>query len=200
MRLRSPLLPLATSSVLLVSLAAAPLPAQHEEHSSAPPQSKPEAASPAAPAPAAPTNSATPPLYAGLGSGHLAITTYRPDAQQYFDQGLRWMHAFNLEEAEASFREALRRDPSCAMCAWGVAFSLGPHINLPALPERTVAAAAAIADARRLAATGAREVSELESAFVDAMAKRSSDPAPADPAAQAALDTAYAEAMRAVAR
>ncbi len=66
------------------------------------------------------------PIYRHLGHSHFAITTYRADAQEYFDQGLRWMHAFNLEEAEASFREAARRDPSCAMCAWGIAFSLGP--------------------------------------------------------------------------
>lgn len=162
---------------LFVILAAAPSRAQHEGHADA-----------AAPRPV--------PLYSGLGTASFAITTYRPDAQQYFDQGLRWMHAFNLEEAEASFREALRRDPSCAMCAWGVAFSLGPHINLPALPERTVAAAAAIAQARQLAAAGPAAATERERAFIEAMAKRYSDPAPATPEAQAALDGAYADAMR----
>jgi len=140
------------------------------------------------------------PLYGGLGSAHFAVTTYKPDAQRYFDQGLRWMHAFNLEEAEASFREASRLDPSCAMCAWGTAFALGPHINLPALPDRTVAAAKAIAEAQRLAAAAPRAASDLERALVDAMAKRYSDPAPGTPEAQAALDTGYAEAMRAVAK
>lgn len=29
------------------------------------------------------------------------------------------------------FRAALARDPSCAMCAWGVAYALGPNINNP---------------------------------------------------------------------
>lgn len=141
-----------------------------------------------------------PPLYAGLGKAHRPITTYRADAQDYFDQGLRWMHAFNLEEAEASFREALARDPGCPMCAWGVAFSLGPHINLPALPERTVAAAAAIAQAAKLAAARPAAATALERALIAAMAKRYSDPATATPEAEAVLETAYAGAMREVAR
>lgn len=168
--------------------------AQHEEHDT--PQTA-EASPPAAAAPPAP---APVPLYSGLGSAHFAVTTYKPDAQRYFDQGLRWMHAFNLEEAEASFREASRLDPSCVMCTWGTAFALGPHINLPALPDRTVAAAKAIAEAQRLAAAGPRATTDLERALVDAMAKRYSDPAPATPVAQSALDTGYAEAMRAVAK
>jgi tetratricopeptide (TPR) repeat protein len=140
------------------------------------------------------------PLYGGLGTAHRPITTYRPDAQDYFDQGLRWMHAFNLEEAEASFREALARDPTCPMCAWGVAFSLGPHINLPALPERTVAAAAAIAQADKLAAARPAAATGFERALIAAMSKRYSDPAPATAEAQAKLDAGYAEAMREVAR
>lgn len=148
---------------------------------------------------ASPTAATGVPLYTGLGAAHFAITTFRADAQSYFDQGLRWMHAFNLEEAEASFREALRRDPSCAMCAWGVALSLAPHINLPALPERTVAAAAAMLEARRLAASSESAATPFERLLIEALATRSSDPAPATPAAQTALDSEYAEAMRAVA-
>jgi tetratricopeptide (TPR) repeat protein len=168
--------------------------AQHQGHHGAA-ASEPPPAAPAAGAVERPV-----PLYAGLGAARLAVTTYRPDAQQYFDQGLRWMHAFNLEEAEASFREALRRDPSCAMCAWGVAFALGPHINLPAVAERTVAAAAAIARAGELAAAGPTAATERERALIEAMAKRYSDPAPQHPEAQAALDGAYAEAMRRAAK
>ena len=170
--------------------------AQHEGHDA------PPAAASAAPAaePAMPEPAALVPLYSGLGSADFAIHTYKLGAQRYFDQGLRWMHAFNLEEAEASFRAASRLDPSCAMCAWGTAFALGPHINLPALPDRTVAAAKAIAEAQRLAAAGSDAAGNLERALIAAMAQRYSDPAPATPEAQAALDTGYAEAMRAVAK
>lgn len=136
------------------------------------------------------------PLFDSLGNHHRPISTYLPQAQRYFDQGLRLMFAFNLEEAERSFRAAVAIDPTCAICNWGVALALGPHINFPATPERTVAANAAAAAARERRA-GATAV---ERALIDALSKRYSDPAPTTPEGQTALDTAYAEAMRAVAR
>ncbi|MGE0638782.1 MAG: hypothetical protein AB7G12_10565 [Thermoanaerobaculia bacterium] len=135
------------------------------------------------------------PLFDDLGDYHRTVSTYLPVAQRYFDQGLRLLFAFNLEEAERSFREAARVDPTCSACSWGVAMALGPHINFPATPERTVAAAAAAQDALRTAA-GATEV---ERALAEAIAKRYSDPAPATPEEQAALDQSYSDAMRAVA-
>lgn len=136
------------------------------------------------------------PLFDNLGDHHRTISTYLPTAQRYFDQGLRLMFAFNLEEAERSFRAAVAIDPTCAICSWGVALALGPHINFPATPERTVAAAAAIAEAKARA-DGATPV---ERALIAALARRYSDPAPTTPEGQTALDTAYAEAMRAVAK
>lgn len=140
--------------------------------------------------------SAGAPLFDNLGDHHRTISTYLPTAQRYFDQGLRLMFAFNLEEAERSFRAAVALDPTCAICSWGVALALGPHINFPATPERTVAAAAAIAEAKARA-DGATPV---ERALIAALARRYSDPAPTTPEGQTALDTAYAEAMRAVAK
>jgi tetratricopeptide (TPR) repeat protein len=135
-----------------------------------------------------------PPLFTDRGSYHFAIKTTSPDAQRYFDQGMRLMFGFNLEEAERSFERAEQLDSTCAMCAWGTAFSLGPHINLAGLPERTVKANAAVRRAQRLAGNAA----PLERALIDAMAKRYSDPAPTDAAGQAKLDQAYAEAMHEV--
>ena len=93
------------------------------------------------------TTPATVPLYRGLGEESFPITTFRADAQSYFDQGWRWMQAFNLEEAEAAFREALRRDPSCAMCSWGVAF-------LPRAAHQPAGAARADGGRRRRGARG----------------------------------------------
>ena len=39
-----------------------------------------------------------------------------------------------LKEIEAvrAFKAALALDPTCALCAWGVAWQLGPIINTPA--------------------------------------------------------------------
>ncbi|MHB8529744.1 MAG: hypothetical protein ACYC8V_09580 [Caulobacteraceae bacterium] len=43
---------------------------------------------------------------------------------------MKLLFAFNHAEAIRSFREAARFDPNCAMCWWGVAFALGPKLDL----------------------------------------------------------------------
>src|SRR5690606_19666230 len=75
------------------------------------------------------------PLYDDLGTHHRRITTRSREAQAYFDQGLRLQYAFNHPEAIQSYQEALRRDPDCAMCWWGIALAAGPNINGPMSPE-----------------------------------------------------------------
>ncbi|MGH7740890.1 MAG: hypothetical protein ACRENS_02585 [Candidatus Eiseniibacteriota bacterium] len=135
------------------------------------------------------------PLFGNLGSYHRAIGSTSPQAQRYFDQGMDLLWGFNLEEAQRSFEAAVELDSSCASCWWGVAMSLGPHVNLGGLPERTVPAAHAAA--RALArANGA---SEVERALIEAIQSRYSDPPPATAAGQFALDSSYAAAMRGVA-
>jgi tetratricopeptide (TPR) repeat protein len=136
------------------------------------------------------------PLLDDLGSFHRPITTRSPAAQRYFDQGMRLLFAFALEEAERSFAAAMRLDPACAGCAWGMAMSLGPHINVAGVPERTAAAARAARQALALAP----RASPVEQALAAAVARRSADPPPRDAAGQAALDRAYAAAMREVRR
>src|SRR5919199_1765936 len=79
---------------------------------------------------------ATPPLFDGVGTLHHPVTTSSPQAQRYFDQGLRLVYAFNHDEANRAFKEAARLDPSCAMAYWGVALTLGPNYNLPTDTER----------------------------------------------------------------
>lgn len=137
------------------------------------------------------SGAAAPPLFNDRGTYHLAISTKVAEAQKYFDQGMRLMYGFNLEEAERAFEQAEKLDPRCGMCAWGTAFSLGPHINLPALPDRTVKAHAAAQRAVKLLATA----TPLEKELIQAMAKRYSDPAPTTPDAQAKLDQGYSAAM-----
>src|SRR5207249_3813218 len=129
------------------------------------------------------------PLYSGLGTLHHAVTTRSPAAQRYFDQGLKLCYAFNHDEAIRAFREAVRLDPSCAMGHWGIAYALGPNVNLPVDPDREREAFAEVQKARqRGAAATARE-----RAYIDALARRYSD----DPKADLhALDVAFADAMR----
>ncbi len=136
----------------------------------------------------------TPPvLFDNLGSYHKAITTSSPQAQAYFDQGLRLVYGFNHWEAQRAFLEATRLDPDCAMCYWGVAITYGSNYNSPTDPERERGAYLAVQRAR---AAGAR-ATERERAFIEALAHRHSATPGAD---RAALDRAYADAMRDLAR
>ena len=131
------------------------------------------------------TTSAEPraPLYGNLGNQGHEITTSSPDAQRYFDQGLRLSYAFNHGEAIRAFRQAASLDPDCAMCSWGVAFALGPNINAPITPEAAKEAFAAIGEAR----TRAARASAREQAYIAALARRYAP----DPAAdRAPLDAA----------
>jgi tetratricopeptide (TPR) repeat protein len=141
----------------------------------------------------APTATTPPPLFDDLGALHHPITAASPSAQQYFDQGLRLVYAFNHDEATRAFKEAARLDPNCAMAYWGIALTLGPNYNLPADAEHDRAAYEAIQKALALAP----KVSDAERAYIEAIAKRHSSDPNAD---RKALDTAYADAMREVAK
>ena len=55
------------------------------------------------------------PLLDTLGEYHRPVTTTSRLAQSYFDQGLRLIYGYYFTEAVASFREAIRLDPNCAM-------------------------------------------------------------------------------------
>lgn len=131
------------------------------------------------------------PLYDNLGTHHYSITTSNPQAQRYFDQGLRLYYAFNHQEAIRAFSEAARLDPACAMCHWGVALSLGPNINAPMDPAAAEPALAALERAREGQATAA------ERTLIEALATRYASPPPED---RSELDRAYAEAMGKVVR
>ena len=76
-----------------------------------------------------------PVLWDGLGTLHYAVTTAKPEAQAYFDQGLRLAYAFNHAEARRAFHHAQELDPSCALCFWGEALVVGPNINASMNPN-----------------------------------------------------------------
>ncbi|MGO9339307.1 MAG: tetratricopeptide repeat protein [Terracidiphilus sp.] len=56
----------------------------------------------------------------GIGNSHIAIKA-SPEAQAWFDQGLSLLHDFWDYESEKAFEQAIRVDPRCAMCYWGLA-------------------------------------------------------------------------------
>jgi tetratricopeptide (TPR) repeat protein len=128
-------------------------------------------------------------LVTGLGNLHHPVSTKNAEAQKFFDQGLRFIYAFNHDEAARSFQKAGELDPKLAMAYWGVAEAVGPNYNDPASEERFKQAHDAIQKAVDLS-SGA---SPSERAYIAAMAKRF----PAGPKAdlrKAAED--YRDAMR----
>lgn len=162
-------------------------------HGAEPRPSSPGAGPPTGTAPAEAPDAERVPLFEDIGALHHPVTTSSPLAQRYFDQGLRLVYAFNHDEARRAFQEAARIDPGLAMARWGIALTLGPNINQPADAARERAALDAIAEARALAASA----SERERAYIDALAERHASTPGRD---RAALDRAYASAMRELAR
>ncbi len=55
----------------------------------------------------------------GIGNAHIQITA-TPEAQMWFDQGLNLLHDFWDYESARAFEQAVRVDPQCAMCYWGL--------------------------------------------------------------------------------
>ena len=68
-------------------------------------------------------------LLDGYGGGGFRISTTNAKAQAYFDNGMQLAHAFAHKAAIEAMGEAVRLDPTCAMCVWGEAWASGPTIN-----------------------------------------------------------------------
>ena len=136
-------------------------------------------------------------LFDGLGVFHRSVSTSSSEAQRYFDQGMRFIWAFNHDEATRSFARAAQIDPRCAVCYWGVALTLGPNYNMPMMAQaRAHVGWDALAKAQ---AKGARST-PVERALISALAARFSGPEPLEPANSAPRMAAYVDAMRAVAK
>ena len=112
-------------------------------------------------------------LVTGIGNLHHPVSTKNPQAQQFFDQGLRFIYAFNHDEAARSFQKASELDPKLAMAYWGIAEAVGPNYNDPASEDRFKQAHEAIQKGVDLSS----KASPSEQAYIGAMALRF----PADP-------------------
>lgn len=129
----------------------------------------------------------------GLGDIAYDITTAKPEAQAWFNQGLAFNYNFNHGEAVKAFRQAQAIDPDCAMCFWGEALAFGPNINVPMGDDAVAPAWAAL---RR--ATALRDkASEKEQALINALGYRYESAPLVD---RSKLDNAFADAMDEVAR
>jgi tetratricopeptide (TPR) repeat protein len=103
----------------------------------------------------------------GIGTSTFKVTAKDEQARIWFAQGLLLTYAFEQAEAARVFKAAAARDPSCAMCAWGVAYALGPNINNSDRgPVREIRRYIVLAQQAAPAAT------PVERALIDAMAVR----------------------------
>lgn len=79
-------------------------------------------------------------MLSGMGNDHMRVDTSSPAAQRWFDYALTLARAFEHGDAKLAFSKAVSLDPSCSLCIWGEAYSLGPTINF--LVDRQQSAAA----------------------------------------------------------
>jgi tetratricopeptide (TPR) repeat protein len=129
------------------------------------------------------------PLFDDLGTHNFPITTNSELAQKYFNQGIILAYGFNHEEAFRSFKEVARLDSNCAMAYWGMAYVLGPNINLPMDSGVVHTAYEAIQKSISLL----DDETQREKDFVMALSERYSSEVTKD---RSPLDQAYSDAMR----
>lgn len=132
------------------------------------------------------------PLFNDLGNYTYTISTKKPSAQTFFNQGLNLAYAFNHAEAHRSFMEASRLDPNAPMTYWGQAFALGPNIN-DQLPdtERRQKSYEAVQKAKKLSKNASQKEQDIINALTFRYSKDSVD--------IAELNIAYMEKMAVVA-
>jgi tetratricopeptide (TPR) repeat protein len=132
-------------------------------------------------------------LFDGLGNIHFSITTTKPEAQLYFDQGLMLAVGFNHAEAARSFFEATRIDTTCAMAYWGFSYVLGPNYNAGMEPDNYGRAYESVQKALKLSAN----CSVKESLLIRALSKRY----PSAPVGnRKPYDQAYSDALKEIYR
>ena len=124
----------------------------------------------------------------GLGNLRYPITTTSLKAQEFFEQGLRLVYAFNHWEAIQAFKMATTLDPDCAMAYWGLALAFGPNLNdwNPTDRERIALEAIQKAQSKK------ERISQVEKDFIDALATRYDGKAYEN---RDSLNRAYASAM-----
>ena len=105
----------------------------------------------------------------GFGEATWAVDTDNPEAQAWFDHGVRLRWAFEHKEAVRAFRRARSIDPDCGMCAWGEAWAIGPNLNGGGNDDASLSEGRRLAQLARRKAVGATPVQRQ---MIDAMIQR----------------------------
>jgi tetratricopeptide (TPR) repeat protein len=99
-----------------------------------------------------------------------------PQAQESFQRGVALLHSFAFVAGEQAFREALDRDPGCAIATWGIAAIRIGNTFAPtgASPEDAQRALEAVERGRAIGAKTERERAYIEAvaAYYDHFAER----------------------------
>ncbi len=130
-------------------------------------------------------------LFIEQGRIYHPVTTSKPEAQRYFDQGLTLVYGFNHDAAYWSFQKAAKVDPELAMAYWGMALALGQNINMDITNTRSKVAY----ELAQKALTLSSHATDNEKAYIEALAKRYSNEQNPD---RQKLATNYYEAMEKV--
>jgi tetratricopeptide (TPR) repeat protein len=126
-----------------------------------------------------------------IGRQHHPIQTQSHEAQEYFDQGITLIYAFNHEEAARSFQRAAELDPASPMPLWGIALAVGPNYNMDVDAQREKQGYETIQKAEKLAANSP----QVEKDYVAALLTRYSGDTNPD---YKKLSHDYASAMKAL--
>lgn len=133
------------------------------------------------------------PQLEGMGDHHFSISTEDTLAQKFFNQGLVLSYGFNHKEAARSFRQVAKLDPDNPMAWWGVALVQGPNINANMPDDNIPVAWKALQKAQKLKVHGTQK----ERDYIEALSFRYAKNPPED---RSGLDSAYAQAMRRLAK
>lgn len=128
---------------------------------------------------------------AEIGHFHYRDSTKNKKAQALIDQGFAMIYGYAYNGARRSFQQAAKADPACAMAYYGIALADGPTINYTEVDDAGAEEALKALDS----ADKAKNATPLERELIAAQRKRFALPAPKD---RAALNKAYADAMREV--
>lgn len=121
----------------------------------------------------------------GVGAVHDAVDTTSVEAQQFYDQGVTYLHSYVWVEAARSFHQALRADPGLAVAHAGLSVA---YVEL-SKPEE---ARAALASAQRL--VSGRSPHDRRHVEIRAL-QAAAEGAPADASRLAAYRTALGRAV-----
>ena len=136
--------------------------------------------------------------YYDLGRHGRPVSTANADAQQWFNRGLVWLYAFDLEQGQRCFQRAIALDADCAMHYWGLAYASGCYYNQPWRRMQQDELARKLAnsyDAVQVALDHLDGASPVEAALVNALTARYQSRTPVAEAQYHRWDDDYALAM-----